>query len=162
MRTCLSKDVLFLRKARHWHIRESCYIYLIIYVSLQTTELLVFTVLVFRHIMKHMGSANLYVTENSAQLTSQRHHKHRSLVALAAYVISTGLYLIGLRVALRNQLAVAPFCFLAWLLPDLMAIKMQGRPHPAVERILLNLVGPWSSACCLQSLLFNDALSCGR
>lgn len=106
--------------------------------------------------------SSLNASKHAAQLTDQRYPKHRSLIAFAAYAISTSLYLIGLRVALWNKLAVAPFCFLAWLLPDLMAIQTQGHPHSMAERILLNLIGPWSSACCLQSLFYTDALSCGH
>lgn len=95
-------------------------------------------------------------TPSSAQPTSHGYRKFRSLIVLGAYTLATSLYLIALRIPRDNQTIVSLLCFLGWLLPDVMVIKLLGHPHPGIERFLLNFVGPISSASLLQLLLRSD------
>jgi hypothetical protein len=86
-------------------------------------------------------------------------HRYRPLVVLLGYIVSTSLYLSSLHIASSSRLAVCSLCMLAFGIPDIMAIKLLGRPYPIVERLLLNLIGPWSSACTLYFVLkLNDMI----
>ena len=74
----------------------------------------------------------------------------RPLIILVGYAISALVYWLAIRTS--SLLAICPLCMLAFLIPDLMAIRLLGSPHPMMERLLLNLVGPWSTAIVLISM----------
>jgi len=74
----------------------------------------------------------------------------RPLIVLVGYAISVPVYWLAIRAS--SLLAICSLCMLAFLIPDLMAIKLLGSPHPMTERFLLNLVGPWSTAIVLISM----------
>lgn len=95
-------------------------------------------------------------SSNPVQLTSHGPHKYRSLIVLSAYTLATSLYLIAIHTASGILMITIPLCSMAWLLPDLMVIKLLGHPHPMMARILLNYVGPFSSAVLLKILLRNN------
>lgn len=81
----------------------------------------------------------------------------RPLIVLVGYAISVLVYWLAIRAL--SLLAIRPLCMLAFLIPDLMAIKLLGSPHPMMERFLLNLVGPWSTAIVLISM-FDKTMLC--
>lgn len=105
---------------------------------------------------------NSRTSTKPTQLTSHGPHRYQSLIVLGAYTLATSLYLIALRYTEGYVMITIPLCWMAWLLPDLMVIKLLGDPHPVMDRILLNLVGPWSSAFFLQLLLCKRPLMCPR
>jgi len=74
----------------------------------------------------------------------------RPLIILIGYAISVLVYWLAIRAS--SLVAICPLCMLAFLIPDLMAIKLLGSPHPIMERFLLNLVGPWSTAIVVVQL----------
>ena len=77
----------------------------------------------------------------------------RPLIVLVGYITSTLLYSLALRLTPSSLLVTIPLCMLAFSIPDLMAIVLLKSPHPLMERFLLNLIGPLSSACVLLLLV---------
>lgn len=98
-------------------------------------------------------------TDTSTKPTRKTYAGFRPLIVLVGYAISTLFYFLAIRIAPSSSLGVFPPCMLAFLLPDLMAIKLLGSPHPVAERFLLNLVGPWSTAIVLIQLFDKTTVS---
>jgi hypothetical protein len=90
----------------------------------------------------------------NAQATRSSPNKNRPLIVLFAYILSTSLYLLALRIGSSSQVIVNILHMLGFLIPDIMVIKLLGSPHPVVERFLLNFVGPLSLACALHMYLY--------
>jgi hypothetical protein len=90
--------------------------------------------------------------EVSMNATSSGLDIYRASIVLVGYAVSTLLYSLAIRITPSSLPVTIPLCTLAFMIPDLMAIMLLKSPHPIVERFLLNLVGPLSSACVL--LLF--------
>lgn len=86
--------------------------------------------------------------------TYPRFDKSRPWIVLFAYILSTSLYYLALCVASTSQLGNSLLCMLGFLVPDVMVIKLFGCPQPGMERMLLNFVGPLSSACALKFYIF--------
>jgi hypothetical protein len=90
----------------------------------------------------------------NAQATRSSPNKNRPLIVLFAYILSTSLYLLALRIGSSSQVVVNILHMLGFLLPDVMVIKLLGSPHPVVERFLLNFVGPLSLAFAVHMYLY--------
>jgi hypothetical protein len=88
------------------------------------------------------------------QATRPSLNRYRPLIVLVAYMLSTSLYLLALRVGSSSQVVVSILHMLGFLIPDVMVIKLLGSPHPVVERFLLNFVGPLSLACAFHMYLY--------
>jgi hypothetical protein len=78
---------------------------------------------------------------------------YRASIVLIGYTVSTLLYSLAIRITPSSLLVTIPLCMLAFSIPDLMAIVLLKSPHPIMERFLLNLIGPLSSACVFLLLL---------
>jgi hypothetical protein len=80
--------------------------------------------------------------------------RYRPWIILFAYILSTSIYFLALHVASTSQLGNSLLCMLGFLAPDVMVIKLLGSPQPGMERLLLNYVGPFSTACTLKFYIF--------